>query len=365
MKKNRICFVALLLFLGVASVCVWSKTPDDFSSSERRPLKQFPEVSFERILSGDFMSEFEAYLTDQFPLREKLRSVKSFYVTKVLGQKDVHDIYVVDGFASKMEYPLNASSVEHAAERFSYVYDRYMKDKNISAYYAVIPDKNYYLAEANGYLSMNYEELFAIVRKYMQNFQGEILLTDLLSIEDYYKTDIHWRQEKLLDVSERILGAMNDENEVSLYEKRTLDVPFYGVYAGQSGLNLEPEMIFYYTNEMTENCVVYDYETRKNGKIYDMEKAYGKDPYEMFLSGAKSLLTIENPNAASEKELILFRDSFGSSVAPLLVSAYKKITLVDIRYIHPDLLGNYIQFEDQDVLFLYSTSVLNNGDTIK
>ena len=89
MKKNRICFVALLLFLGVASVCVWSKTPDDFSSSERRPLKQFPEVSFERILSGDFMSEFEAYLTDQFPLREKLRSVKSFYVTKVLGQKDV------------------------------------------------------------------------------------------------------------------------------------------------------------------------------------------------------------------------------------------------------------------------------------
>ena len=124
-------------------------------------------------------------------------------------------------------------------------------------------------------------------------------------------------------------------------------------------------MIFYYTNEMTENCVVYDYETRKNGKIYDMEKAYGKDPYEMFLSGAKSLLTIENPNAASEKELILFRDSFGSSVAPLLVSAYKKITLVDIRYIHPDLLGNYIQFEDQDVLFLYSTSVLNNGDTIK
>ena len=96
-----------------------------------------------------------------------------------------------------------------------------------------------------------------------------------------------------------------------------------------------------------------------------MEKAYGKDPYELFLSGALSLITIENPNATTDKELVIFRDSFGSSIAPLLVEGYAKITLVDIRYISSDIVGNFVDFDNQDVLFLYSTLILNNSVTLK
>ena len=100
------------------------------------------------------------------------------------------------------------------------------------------------------------------------------------------------------------------------------------------------------------------------GGIYDMEKAEGKDPYEMFLSGSLSLITIENPNAKDDRELIIFRDSFGSSIAPLLVEGYSKITLVDIRYLRTDYLDRFVDFENQDVLFLYSTLVLNNSSTL-
>ena len=74
---------------------------------------------------------------------------------------------------------------------------------------------------------------------------------------------------------------------------------------------------------------------------------------------------IENPNAESSKELIVFRDSFASPLAPLLASGYKKITLVDIRYLPSPSLQKYIQFQNQDVLFLYSTSVLNHSKTLK
>ena len=363
MRKNRILVLSLLSFLTVASVIVWLKPMDDFSESERRPLKQFPKVSLEEVLSGDFMSEFEGYVTDQFPARDHFRKLKSFFSSKILGQKDVHGIYVVDGYASKMEYLLDEDNVERAVGRFQYVYDRYMTDTNVSTYYAIIPDKNYFLAEANGYLSMNYEQLFEIVRNGL-NGMKEIVIADLLSIEDYYKTDSHWRQEQILDVSNRILEVMGNNASVE-YDLQTLDVPFYGVYAGQYGSTMDFESMLYYTNPMLENCTVYDYETDQTGKIYDMDKGHGKDPYELFLSGPKSLLTIENPNGLSDKELIIFRDSFGSSMAPLLVEGYAKMTLVDIRYIHPDVLGKYINFENQDVLFLYSTSVLNNGDTIK
>ena len=85
----------------------------------------------------------------------------------------------------------------------------------------------------------------------------------------------------------------------------------------------------------------------------------------MFLSGSLSLITIKNPNAQTDRKLVMFRDSFGSSIAPLLTSGYAQIDLVDIRYIHPDLLWQFVDFEGCDVLFLYSTLVLNNSDTIK
>ena len=99
--------------------------------------------------------------------------------------------------------------------------------------------------------------------------------------------------------------------------------------------------------------------------MYDMDAATGRDPYEMYLYGPLSLVTITNPNADTGKELIIFRDSFGSSIAPLLATGYSNVTMVDIRYISPEILGNFIEFDNQDVLFLYSTSVLNNSETIK
>lgn len=73
------------------------------------------------------------------------------------------------------------------------------------------------------------------------------------------------------------------------------------------------------------------------------------------------LIEIQNQNAETKKELLIFRDSFGSSLAPLLIENYKKITLIDLRYISSDILDNYIIFNDQDVLFIYSTLILNQN----
>jgi len=89
------------------------------------------------------------------------------------------------------------------------------------------------------------------------------------------------------------------------------------------------------------------------------------DGYDIFLSGAQAIQTIEVPNAESDRELIIFRDSFGSSITPLLTGAYSKITLVDLRYIAADFVDQFVEFEDQDVLFLYSTSLFNSGMLLK
>lgn len=85
----------------------------------------------------------------------------------------------------------------------------------------------------------------------------------------------------------------------------------------------------------------------------------------MFLSGATPLTVITNPKAAEERELVIFRDSYGSSIAPLMIEAYSKITLVDLRYMSSDLLGDYVDFTDAEVLFLMSDKIVNNSIMLK
>ncbi|MBR6745535.1 MAG: hypothetical protein IKM00_10040, partial [Clostridia bacterium] len=192
--------------------------------------------------------------------------------------------------------------------------------------------------------------------------------------DDYYRTDTHWRQDKLLETAKTLAAGMGTAL-TGEYEERLLEHPFYGVYYGQSALPLPAEEIRYLVGDFMEACTVYDHQNGKEISFYDMEKAVGKDPYEMFLSGNLSVVTIENPNASTEKELIVFRDSFGSSLIPLLAQGYRKITVVDIRYIQSANLQilrdqrtgkPLIDFKNaDDVLFLYSTLVLNNSGTLR
>lgn len=360
--KNKILSIVLIVFFLGFSVFSWLKPPTDFSDSERRKLAQFPVVSVSNIFSGKFMKDFETYSTEQFPLRDSFRQIKALVNKYVLLQKDNNDLFVKDGYIGKIEYPLDEASVSLAVKKFRYVYDKYINGTNAKVYFSVIPDKNYFLVE-DDYLSIDYDKMLSQV-KTEADFMSYIDITRLLTLESFYKTDTHWRQEEILPVAKKIASAMGVELKGE-YDVKTLDNDFYGVYHGQSALPLPAEEIKYLTNNTLENVKVYNFESGKEISVYDMEKAYGKDPYEMFLSGSLSLLSIENENATTDKELIIFRDSFGSSLAPLLAEGYKKITVVDIRYIHPNTLENYIEFSNQDVLFIYSTSVLNNSETIK
>ena len=108
------------------------------------------------------------------------------------------------------------------------------------------------------------------------------------------------------------------------FTEQELDRDYYGLYYGYAALPVKPEKISYLTNNAIENAVVTNFETNQKTAVYDMEKAAGKDPYEMFLSGSVSLLTIENPSAKTDKELVIFRDSFASSLAPLLIEGVRE-----------------------------------------
>ena len=380
-RRDSILVVVMsVLLLGISLIC-WLKSDDVFSESERRVLAKFPDVSMETIIEGKFMQEFESYSLDQFPARDWFRSVKALASYGIFQKMDNNDIYLADGHLAKMEYPMQPKMLDYAASHMEKIYETYLKNNNSKCYFSIVPDKNYFLAKENGYLSIDYEEMVSYMKEKMY-FTEYVDIFDLLSIDDYYKTDTHWRQEKITDVAEYLKNAMLEhEGELSNsveaeiisskqedilndnYEIKELETPFYGVYYGQAALPVKPDKLYYLNNSVLEGCKVVSYDTGKAVEtvIYNMDKANGNDAYEIFLSGTSALQVIENPAAPKERELIVFRDSFGSSLIPLLVDEYSKITVIDTRYVNSLLLGNLVDFHGQDVLFIYSTLILNNS----
>lgn len=363
--KNKLMTIIFSIVLAVFTLSCLLKPDTAFSESERRPLAERPAFSTESIFSGEFMSGFEEYTVDQIPLREPLRTIKALFSTKIFGKKDNNGLFTANGHISKIEYTQNDEMLSLAAEKFNFLYESYMKDKDMNIFLSIVPDKNIFLAKENGYLSLDYEKLiddFKSKVPYMQYID----ILPLLSLEDYYYTDSHWKQESITDIAESLASEMGADVSAK-YTENALANPFRGVYLGQSALPHKPDTIKYLTNDILDSCTVtyYDNGIPEIRDMYNMEKANGKDPYEMFLSGTSPLLTIENPNSKTTKELILFRDSFGSSIAPLFAPGYRKITVVDIRYIQSGFLGNFIDFDNQDVLFLYSTTLLNNSTALR
>lgn len=364
-NKNIILSIVFLVFLSAVTLCCWFKPQTVYSESERRPTAEKPELSLSTVFSGEFMRGFEEYVADQFPGRDALRSVKAMFATHIFNKKDNNGLYVADGHISKIEYPVNSEMVDNAESKFNFLYDKYMKDKNVNIYLSLIPDKNYFLAKKNGYPSINYSKFIRDFKDRM-DYMKYIDILPLLEIDDFYNTDSHWRQECISDVAKHIgleMGADVSEE----YKENVLPVPFKGVYLGQSAIPFKPDTIKYLTSDILEGAEVNYLDSGKavKGEIYNMEKANGKDPYEMFLSGTSAMIEIKNPNAKTQKELVVFRDSYGSSLVPLLVPGYSKITVVDIRYIQSAFVGNFVKFDNQDVLFMYSTTLINNSGSMR
>ena len=358
--KRTISLILILAIWGGLAAFAWVKAPVAVSDSERRPLEQFPEVSGESLLSGQFMKDFADYAVDQFPIRDGFRTLNAYLTYYLLGQTDNNGIYLSDGYAAKMDYPLNDASVSGAMNRFTELYEMYLTDSDV--HFALVPDKSCYLAEDAGVLSIDYDALYAHVADSLP-WAEVIDLRPYLDIEDYYRTDTHWRQEQIVPAAQAIAAELGVT--VPEFRKMQIDRPFYGVYYGQAALPMEPDTMYYLTNEVLENCTVTIHDSGTTADVLDTTKLNSRDLYDVFLSGGAAVLEITNPAGEAGKELIVFRDSFGSSMVPLLVHDYETVWVLDTRYVNPAMLSQFVEFSGQDVLFLYSTLILNSSGALR
>ena len=148
---------------------------------------------------------------------------------------------------------------------------------------------------------MDYDKFFKCFENGMP-YAKFIDLTQTLSLEAYYFTDSHWRQEALIGTANQIKRNMKNDTLSDDYDICQAADSFYGVYSGQAALQVTPDKIMYIDSEIISQAQVYNYETKKTGAVYDKDKLTGYDPYDFFLSGPSALLRIENPKAAEKKK---------------------------------------------------------------
>lgn len=360
--KDKVTAIGFTAILAAALILNIALPDKDVSAAERRRLDKLPKLTAEAVLRGDYFEDLEDYALDQFVLRDSLRTVKSAVRLNLFMQLESNDLFLNDGGIFKLPPEVNASAIQTNCTKLVNTAASIWPEAKL--YYSIVPEKNTFL-DSTVYPAFDSDLYNSTVARHLAGAQN-ISIDDLMGIEDYYLTDPHWKQEQIIDAADRLLAGMGSPvNDRNVLKINTV-TEFYGTYQGQLPLSVEKDVLCSVTGPLVDNASVFNFENGKTGGVYNPDKLNAMDPYDYYLDGACALLRIDNPAGIEGKELVIFRDSFGSSIAPLMLSDYQTITLVDLRYVSSQILGQYVSpAENTDVLFLFSQTILNNNGVFR
>jgi len=329
--------------------------------SERRIPAKFPELTLDAVMTGTFMSGFDDYAADRFVFRDTFRMIHAFQILDVYQQTDKSGLYRCNAVGLGEFRRVNTVSFRQTSERIQRA-AALVADANINVYYSIVPDKSVFADRY--YPGFDLSTAEPILNEVLGSY-NYIRVMESLSADMFYRTDLHWDQSKISGVTSHLLASMGANPTLSNFPVVTVG-NWNGVYAGQMALPVPPDVMTYvdipglnvkYLNDRT---LEFD-----DGPLYDLDRFNGVDPYDIFLRGPQPVIIIENPTVP-ERELYLFRDSFGSSLAPLMMEAYSKITVIDLRYINLQILDQFVEFTPgSDALFILSSQIFNNPSIVQ
>ena len=170
--KNKI--LSVLFLITIFSIMLLGIIiPDkDISVSERRKLSKFPSLEIETIMNGEFFEDLNKYFIEHFPFRDFFRNIKGTISTNIFQKKDEDGIFIKDNGIYQLNTSLNEESVNHFTKILNKIQNRYLRTENI--YYAIIPDKNYFLDD--NIPKLDYQKLELLLNKNLNLFSEYIIL---------------------------------------------------------------------------------------------------------------------------------------------------------------------------------------------
>lgn len=354
--------VVFLIFIYGMALWFLFSPKTDYSSSEKRYLQKFPDANVEKVLSGEFGSEFETFFADRFPQRNTWVGINA-YTTLAEGNNGASGVYnckngylinkpvstdnnldknvgaVVD-FAKTIDAPTTVMLVPStgyiADDVLPTFHDKYNDDEDISKISSTLSK------EKIGFVDLR------------ERFKSEYKNGSQL----YYKTDHHWTTKGAYTGYQELCKALGVTPIDDSTLKKDSYPDFYGTTYSSSGFWLTPpDNIEIWSNpknsdknisvKITEGANV-----KTSGSMYFTDHLKEDDKYPVFIDGNHALTEITNTNAKNGT-ILLIKDSFSHSLAPFLAENYSKVVLVDLRYYKESVSQLVSTYNPEQVVVLY------------
>lgn len=315
-KKQILCCVLFALLL----LCLWGTALVGgdrlYSPWEKRMLAQKPEFRMQDFLDGSYGSDYETWLTDQFPARDWWVSVKT-RCEILLGKKEIKGIYLgKEGYlfsdheeTASWDFLEQQMIEQYGPERVSRIH--------VPAAGAVLTDA---LPAGLVFPSRKdavWENLYRHREEYI-----------------YYRTDHHWTMRGAYYAYEAwakerglVPAAMGE------LECETVKTDFLGTHYGKLHYAEKPDEIELVAPDFA-GTVVYDLGESGLRGLYQWEFLDSEDAYRFFLDGNHPVVQIETGREGGH--LAVLKDSFANCLVPYLALHYEKITVIDPRYFRAD-----------------------------
>lgn len=363
--------MALLLILYIGAMMTFSViTPNKaFSECENRPLEQKPNFSFESLIKGKFISNFENYISDQFPYRDFWIGVKSD-TERFIGKKENNEVYL--GKDKYLLQKFNKPEDDNLKNRIDAINSFALANPNINKYFMLVPNSIKVLQNNLPYDAPCADQLIYInkIKKELNKNIKFIDVYDALHAKKneyiFYKTDHHWTSKGAYYAYEKAAPYMGlTPHDISYFNIKKVTDNFYGSLYSKSGFrHLDPDSIEIYLPKKDDGQLVcYSDKNTNFNSIYFMNNIDKKDKYTIFFDGNHPLVKIST-NIKNGKKLLVIKDSYANCFIPFLVGHYSEIYMVDLRYYNEDLNSLIKSNNINDSLILYNVNTFFEDESI-
>jgi hypothetical protein len=365
-------FFCLVIF-GVAGLHFVTKD-NSFSESENRVLAQFPKLSVATITDGSFMKDFETYLTDQFPFRDGIISLKTF-ADRMIGKNEENGVYIgKNGYLFETQTALDKKHIKQLAEA---VKEFRNKHQSLETAFVLVPNSSYVYSEyLPDYLEVESQrKLISDVHKLIDDDSilwpaaAKILKDNADDTQLYYKTDHHWTTRGAYLLFKEIAiswGLEKDEKSIDdKFEFYEISHSFEGTLSSTSGVHDVQDTVEICLPEKSEGSYVANFESSgdKTASLFFKDKLKQKNHYEVFLGGNYDKVIISTVST-SKRSLLLIKDSYANCMIPMLTPYFSKIVVIDPRYL-TDSLDSIIKENDfSHMMYLYNANTLFEDNSL-
>lgn len=364
-RISALAFIGGVLLLAGVSII---KPDVRFSEEENRVLAEMPEISRENLVNKSYMTDLEAYTSDQFVLRDFWIKLK-VQCDLLLGKRELNGVYLgSEGYLMQNPSEPDEENVTANIEAMNRFADSH---EGINVNTMIVPNAVYIMGDylPTGAPVRDQAEDLKSIREQLSDQTGLIDVTKTLQQHAdegmYYKTDHHWTTKAAMYSFRAAAEQLEIENPIEDYTAYTVSDSFSGTLASRSGYHKEKDQVEVYAPEGTEvQYLVSDSDDgQKRTTVYDREKLQGKDKYQVFFGGNHAMVDIVTANDTTRK-LVVFKDSYANCFVPFLIPYYNGIIMVDPRYYYDNIETLISTKGITDVLFLYNLDTFMTDNSI-